>query len=236
MTNVMKDFISPPRKTSVMIRGIGGAPQASCVGTALWKVKDDDGTVHSWVIPNTVCNPHVPCRLLSSQHWAQERNEEPNEAMGCRTHSNTVKLFGTRQDSLETSHSTHRPIAAPMRSVSDFLLFHLLCEDMAGAEDVPQEQELMTMANVVLEGEEDSSEDCESDDNDVSLSDVLPNDIQRHPGPLNEVFDWTTQSFEFCHPMNCEAELQSEGPHRIPEDVETQCATPAAELLSWHCQ
>lgn len=93
MTNSLADFVVPPRKTNIMIRGIGGSPAASCVGTALWKAEDDDGVVHSWVIPNTVCNPQVPCRLLSPQHWAQEHDEQHNKNVGCTTHHDAVELF-----------------------------------------------------------------------------------------------------------------------------------------------
>jgi hypothetical protein len=45
------------------------------VGTVKWKIKDDKGKVHSFILPNTYYSPSVETRLLSPQHWAQTRKK-----------------------------------------------------------------------------------------------------------------------------------------------------------------
>ena len=46
------------------------------VGTVKWKIKDDKGKVHSFILPNTYYSPSVETRLLSPQHWAQTRKKK----------------------------------------------------------------------------------------------------------------------------------------------------------------
>jgi hypothetical protein len=45
------------------------------VGTVKWKIKDDKGKVHSFILPNTYYSPSVETRLLSPKHWAQTRKK-----------------------------------------------------------------------------------------------------------------------------------------------------------------
>jgi hypothetical protein len=45
------------------------------VGTVKWKIKDDKGKIHSFILPNTYYSPSVETRLLSPQHWAQTRKK-----------------------------------------------------------------------------------------------------------------------------------------------------------------
>jgi hypothetical protein len=45
------------------------------VGTVKWKIKDDNGKVHNFILPNTYYSSAVETRLLSPQHWAQVRNK-----------------------------------------------------------------------------------------------------------------------------------------------------------------
>jgi transposase InsO family protein len=40
-----------------------------------WKIKDDKGKIHSFILPNTYYSPSVETRLLSPQHWAQTRKK-----------------------------------------------------------------------------------------------------------------------------------------------------------------
>jgi hypothetical protein len=45
------------------------------VGTVKWKIKDDNGKTHSFILPNTYYSSSVETRLLSPQHWAQVRDK-----------------------------------------------------------------------------------------------------------------------------------------------------------------
>jgi hypothetical protein len=75
LTNDINDYIEPPVKSSVRVRGFNGSTNSTMVGTAKWKIKDDNGKVHNFIYPNTYYSSSVETRLLSPQHWAQTRNK-----------------------------------------------------------------------------------------------------------------------------------------------------------------
>jgi hypothetical protein len=76
LTNNLTDFVSPPVKSEVKIRGYNGSTNSTILGTVKWKIKDDNGKVNSFVLQNTYYSPSVETKLLSPQHWAQVRNKE----------------------------------------------------------------------------------------------------------------------------------------------------------------
>jgi hypothetical protein len=45
------------------------------VGTVKWKIKDNNGKIHNFILPNTYYSSSVETRLLSPQHWAQTRKK-----------------------------------------------------------------------------------------------------------------------------------------------------------------
>jgi hypothetical protein len=75
LTNDINDYIEPPVKSSVRVRGYNGSTNSTMVGTVKWKIKDDKGKIHSFILPNTYYSPSVETRLLSPQHWAQTRKK-----------------------------------------------------------------------------------------------------------------------------------------------------------------
>jgi hypothetical protein len=75
LTNDIKDYIEPPVKSTVKVRGYNGSTNSTMVGTVKWEIKDDKGKVHSFILPNTYNSPSVETRLLSPQHWAQTRKK-----------------------------------------------------------------------------------------------------------------------------------------------------------------
>jgi len=60
---------------TVRVRGYNGSTNSTMVGTVKWKIKDDKGKVHSFILSNTYYSPSVETRLLSPQHWAQTRRK-----------------------------------------------------------------------------------------------------------------------------------------------------------------
>jgi len=46
LTNDINDYIEPPVKSSVRVRGFNGSTNSTMVGTVKWKIKDDNGKVH----------------------------------------------------------------------------------------------------------------------------------------------------------------------------------------------
>ncbi len=75
LTNDINDYVEPPVKSTVRARGYNGSTNSTMVETFKWKIKDDKGKVHSFILPNTYYSPSVETRLLSLQHWAQTRKK-----------------------------------------------------------------------------------------------------------------------------------------------------------------
>jgi hypothetical protein len=53
LTNDLQDYIEPPVKSTVRIRGYNGSNNSTKVGTVKWKIKDDNGKIYSFILPNT---------------------------------------------------------------------------------------------------------------------------------------------------------------------------------------
>jgi hypothetical protein len=75
LTNDIRDYVEPPVKSTVRVKGYNGSTNSTMVGTVKWKIEDDKGKVHSFILPNTYYSPSVETRLLSPQHWAQTRKK-----------------------------------------------------------------------------------------------------------------------------------------------------------------
>jgi hypothetical protein len=74
LTNDINDYIEPPVKSPVRVKGYNGST-STMVGTMNWKIKDDNGKVHNFILPNTYYSSSVETRLLSPQYWAQVRKK-----------------------------------------------------------------------------------------------------------------------------------------------------------------
>jgi hypothetical protein len=53
ITNDMNDFILPPRPTRTKVEGYNGIATATQVGTIKWQIADNQGKVHTIMLPNT---------------------------------------------------------------------------------------------------------------------------------------------------------------------------------------
>jgi hypothetical protein len=72
ISNCLTDFIGPMTKFTARIKGIGGVHiVASMKGTLKWKISDDDGRIHTFLIQDSFYHKSSPYRLLSPQHLAQ---------------------------------------------------------------------------------------------------------------------------------------------------------------------
>jgi hypothetical protein len=71
ITNSMADFVEPPKKVWMKVRGIGGEVLASFQGTVKWSIADNKGKVHTFTIPNAYYHANSPYRLWSPQHLSQ---------------------------------------------------------------------------------------------------------------------------------------------------------------------
>ena len=57
LTNDINDYVEPPVKSTVRVRGYNGSTNSTMVGTVKWKIKDDKGMIHSFILPNTYYSP-----------------------------------------------------------------------------------------------------------------------------------------------------------------------------------
>jgi hypothetical protein len=57
LTNDINDYIEPPVKSSVRVRGYNGSTNSTMVGTVKRKIKDDKGKIHSFILPNKYYSP-----------------------------------------------------------------------------------------------------------------------------------------------------------------------------------
>jgi hypothetical protein len=63
VTSDVQDFIAPPRASRTRIIGVNGVSSATLVGTVRWRIEDDDGKIHSIILPNTYYSREAPYRL-----------------------------------------------------------------------------------------------------------------------------------------------------------------------------
>jgi hypothetical protein len=73
-TNCKADFVAPPKPFHRRIHGLKTG-HASHIGTVSWSWADDDGTITTELIPNVLLCKDLPYRMLSPQHWAQDRQD-----------------------------------------------------------------------------------------------------------------------------------------------------------------
>jgi hypothetical protein len=59
LTNGINDYIEPPVKSSVRVRGYNGSNTSTMVGTVKWKSKDDKGKINNFILPNTYYSSSV---------------------------------------------------------------------------------------------------------------------------------------------------------------------------------
>jgi hypothetical protein len=76
LANCKEDIIESPVKSRVKVRGYNGHTESTMVGTVKWKIQDDNGKIHNFILPDTYYSSAVETRLFSPQHWAQVRNRK----------------------------------------------------------------------------------------------------------------------------------------------------------------
>ncbi len=109
------------------------------VGTVKWKIKDDNGKVHNFILPNTYYSPSVETRLLSPQHWAQTRKKGRDSY--CVTYHDAI-IMGWNKDKYQITapldNRKHRNVEV-VRSASGIKKYLTTCQAM--------DQEYTTLAH-----------------------------------------------------------------------------------------
>jgi hypothetical protein len=94
ITNSLTDYLEPPQTTRTMVKGVGGKIMATKKGRVRWRIEDDEGKVHSIILPNVYYVPDMPFRLLAPHHWAQTAKDHFPQARGtwCGTYDDAIEL------------------------------------------------------------------------------------------------------------------------------------------------
>jgi hypothetical protein len=101
LTKDINDYIEPPVKSSVRVRGYNRSTNSTMVGMVKWKIKDDKGKIHNFILPNTYHSSSVETRLLSPQHWAQTRKKGRDSY--CITYHDAI-IMRWNKDKNQTQH------------------------------------------------------------------------------------------------------------------------------------
>ena len=243
ITNSLQDYVQPPEKVNVRVKGIGGSVTATYKGTVKWSAEDEDGRVHTWYIPDTYYNEFTPYRLLSPQHWAQtQRNGRGTWAA---TFHDSVELFWKDNKFKRVIPLDPGSNIALLRSAPSFGKLHSFCAEIAGEMDI-DETELMCMP-VAMTMPNDDDPATVTDEESVATSDSEQDDFfdgqerpspRRHPDLPDEAFDEPAraQAFqdEVTAAFECGKELSTIELTKIVEEDEVRFSNPQAELLSWH--
>ena len=95
----VEDFIGPLEDMNKTIKGFAGAQTNNPkTGTLHWQWLDDNGTMHTFEIPNSYYVPECEQQLLSPQHWAKTRSAADRATTHCITLALNVYLRWTKGD------------------------------------------------------------------------------------------------------------------------------------------
>ena len=219
----LSDFVTPPTRVNVSVRGIGGSVSANLMGTVKWSIEDDDGVVHSFLLHNMYYNADSPYRLLSPQHMAQVLKDDFPKRRGtwCGTFGDAIELYWDQRKYKRTIRLSLSSNIGLFKSANGYNRFHAFCSEIGNIEPSTLGENkfyCMPATAVSVDGTSDLDPDgtgADSDD-DSSLDELSE---RRHPDIPDEVFTTT----------------ESPGVSNIiPEDEDVQQATPQAEMLAWH--
>jgi hypothetical protein len=230
ITNSMSDFIEPPERVNIRVRGIGGNVTATLIGTVQWSIEDDNGKIHTWTIKGTYYNAASPYRLFSPQHRAQivDDNYPKRRGTWCGTYDDAVELWWDQRKYKGTIELNPTTNIALVRSAPGGSLFHAFCHEIMEIETTPlSEEEFYCMTVEVSDDEATSDGDPDRTDAEtydrIDADGRLPDEAgyeRRHPDIPDKVFTIS--------------EDDPAGPTTIPEDEDVQYGTPQAEALAWH--
>jgi hypothetical protein len=112
LTNDIKDYIEPPVKSEVRVRGYNGSTNS---------------TMHNFILPNTYYSSSVETRLLSPQHWAQVRDKGRDTY--CVTYHDAIIMRWNKdkyQITATLDNRKHRNVGV-MRSVAGIQSYPTSC-------------------------------------------------------------------------------------------------------------
>ena len=158
ISHIKSDFVGKMQPTTRTIKGFAGSRTVNVsIGTLRWEWEDNNGTAHTFLIPNSYYVPDGKVRLLSPQHWAQTQtsNRKKREECGERTNGNGCELFWgegyTKRIKLGSDNVATFPMAP------GFKQFAIFCQE-AGI-DAMSDDTIAMPAGIISDSEEDEEEE-----------------------------------------------------------------------------
>jgi hypothetical protein len=238
ISNCLADFIGPMTKVVARMKGIGGVQiVASMKGTLRWRISDDDGRVHTFMIKDSFYHKSSPYRLLSPQHLAQTCYDDARGTW-CGTYRDGIDLHWDH-NRFKRSIPLNRANIALMRSAPGYDTFDVF----ASAFEEIDEGVSWTCMPTTVSDDENESDDNDDDDNDPDETrGEIVEVTRRHPDIPDSVFPDREANLGAKEKMSPDDEwlrfVDEDGAnqtvHIIPEDEEVQLKTTQADFLAWH--
>jgi hypothetical protein len=165
ITNCLDDFVRPPTKTTIRIKGFNGTSSTARIGIVKWPILDGQGVRHVLHILDTYYVAFCPMRLLSPQHYSQQTQDH------CGTYSTNYGdqvLFvfhnGQFHATMPLSPSTNVGI---IRSAPGHQVFSCFIESSKPPKEPPP---TLFAFNVISDDEADNMVEFEEEDESISSS------------------------------------------------------------------
>ena len=228
ISNALSDFVTPPRTSTVLVKGFNGATSTTRVGTVRWIILDDTGQRRTLEVKNTYYVPECPLRLLSPQHYSQQLRDHRGTysvnygdqvvfVWGRGRFKATMPLTTVTNVGILRSapgHASFSSFASLATDISPPLFCcNVITDDDADDESDPDDDDDATWSAANLEGDDASS--------DINLANP-PTSIDKAPVVMRPA----VIPFDLDH---------DRPPTNLPsQDDATSALSSQAELLRWH--
>jgi hypothetical protein len=192
------------------------------VGTVKWKIKDDNGKVHNFILPNTYYSSSVETRLLSPQHWAQARKKGRDSY--CVTYHDAIIMRWNKdkyQIKAPLDNRKHRNVGV-VRSASGIKMYLIACQAI--------DQEYTTLAYLAT-----ICMDCQAakiTDDESSVQTPKKTDRETDEGTGSTTPDVERMREKIFKDKNPESMLQDED--ITVEDDSPTYSQDSQEYMHWH--
>ena len=120
VTNNKRDFVGPLKPLHANVKGIGGTVNVQYKGTVRWQWEDDFGRTTAHYIPDTIYMPSSPDRILSPQHWSQNKVQDRDDSAHVMTNHTSVILSWNQGKHVKTVPLNTFTNVAVMHSCPNF--------------------------------------------------------------------------------------------------------------------
>ncbi len=232
-TQWIGDFVGQLNPTTRTIKGFAGSRTVNVsIGTLRWEWEDDNGTTHTFLIPNSYYVPDGKVRLLSPQHWAQSQtsSRKKRESCGERTTGNGCELFWGEGFTKRINLGNNNVATFPM--APGFKQFAIFCEE-AGI-DAMSDDTVAIPAGIIS----DSETEDEDEEDQSRVRRQLSN-----PWAPSKTKEWTDTESEKSTTLDMNGpesttatQLPDALPNIIPDEESRQPVIKMSQLLALHHQ